>query len=491
MPSSNLIERTAELVASARAVMAPAVQSELDELDRRLREPVRIAVVGRVSSGKSTMVNALLGQRIAPTDVSECTRLVTWFHYGHPQRLEVERTDGTRSEVQLAPGGTLPAELGVPVETVASLHCYLANELLKWMTLLDTPGIGSVHEEYSETTEALLTIEQRSASAAARADAVVFLFNQVVMEDELRLLQRFKATSRTDGAQSAANAVGVLSKADQLGDGTRDPWGVALELAGQFAGKFRDEVATVVPVIGLIAQTAETAALTESDASHLSALAAMDPDQRERLMWSADRFISADAPVESAARERLLELLDLYGVERALSYLAETPGNAVALRRELSQLSGVAAVKRTLAKYFTEQDHVLKVRSVIETLDHLTYRADAGGPAQLSGFRAQVEALRLDPDMHAVAELEALHECHTGRVTLDPPVMAEVTRLFAAGSAATKLGMPAASPPDLVAHARDRMGWWRAFMVSEADPAQARLARVVLRSYQLIWKELS
>ncbi len=48
-----------------------------------LAEPLRVAVSGSVSSGKSTLVNALLGQRIAAVDQGECTQLVTWFCYDH------------------------------------------------------------------------------------------------------------------------------------------------------------------------------------------------------------------------------------------------------------------------------------------------------------------------------------------------------------------------------------------------------------------------
>ena len=61
------------------------------DLVRRVREgldePLRVAVAGRVNAGKSTLVNALLRQRVAPTDVSECTRYVTWYRYGVPERL--------------------------------------------------------------------------------------------------------------------------------------------------------------------------------------------------------------------------------------------------------------------------------------------------------------------------------------------------------------------------------------------------------------------
>ena len=51
------------------------------ELERRLREPLRLAIAGMVKAGKSTLLNAMLGEQIAPTDAGECTRLVTWYRY--------------------------------------------------------------------------------------------------------------------------------------------------------------------------------------------------------------------------------------------------------------------------------------------------------------------------------------------------------------------------------------------------------------------------
>ena len=396
MPASNLIERVAELIAGGEELVPDALRPQLAELQRRLREPVRVAVVGRVSAGKSTMVNALLGQRVAPTDVSECTRLVTWFHYGHPQHLQIELKAGGTLDAQLTPDGTLPNSLDVPPEDIQGLHCYLANDLLKWMTLIDTPGIGSVHGEFSATTQELLAQEADSAAAAQRADAVVFLFNQVLMQDELEALQMFRAASGNDPTRSAASAVGVLSKADQLGDGTRDPWSVAVELAGVYAGKFRNEVAAVVPVVGLVAEASEAATLTELDTKQLAMLAAMDEKAFAELLWSTDRFVSAEAPVSSEVRERLLGMLDLYGVQNAVKFLRQGAHGAFALRRELSGLSGISEVKRTLATYFSEQDHVLKVRSALDWLNRLTF-THVEGPAAAGLRRIQRPGRRTPP----------------------------------------------------------------------------------------------
>ena len=45
----------------------------------RFDEPLRVAIAGKVKAGKSTLLNALVGESIAPTDAGECTRIVTWY----------------------------------------------------------------------------------------------------------------------------------------------------------------------------------------------------------------------------------------------------------------------------------------------------------------------------------------------------------------------------------------------------------------------------
>ncbi len=383
----------------------------------------------------------------------------------------------------------LPDTLDVPPEDIHSLHCYLANDLLKWMTLIDTPGIGSVNSEFSAVTEELLA--QESAAAAQRADAVVFLFNQVMLQDELEALQLFRNASGSDASKSAASAVGVLSKADQLGDGTRDPFDVAVELAGVYAGKFRNEVSTVVPVVGLVAEASESATLTELDAKQLTILAQMDEASFSKLLWSTDRFISADAPVPPERRERLLSMLDLYGVQNAVKFIREnqTKG-AFALRRELSSLSGIAAVKQTLSSYFSEQDHVLKVRSILEILNRMTYTHAEGPEARsLVRFRDLIGDLRNSAVMHPVAELEAWHSCATGRVKLPQESLDEIARLFAPGTPGARLGMDNSDRAGMRQASQDAMNRWQVFR-STAEPNQAQVARTVRRSYQLLWEQL-
>ena len=197
----------------------------------------------------------------------------------------------------------------------------------------------------------------------------------------------------------------------------------------------------------------------------------MDEDAFSKLLWSTDRFMSADAPVPSDERERLLSMLDLYGVQNAVKFLRSGVHGAFALRRELSALSGIAEVKRTLATYFSEQDHVLKVRSVLDALNRMTFtRVEGPEGVALRRFRDQVDELRLDPVMHPIAELEAWHSCCTGRSKLPQPMLDEVSRLFAPGTPGSRLGMDNDDRPAMRQACQEAMVRWQTFIVTEASP---------------------
>ena len=56
----------------------PEAAGMLQGYARRLAQPLRIAVAGMVKAGKSTLLNAIIGEEIAPTDTGECTSIVTW-----------------------------------------------------------------------------------------------------------------------------------------------------------------------------------------------------------------------------------------------------------------------------------------------------------------------------------------------------------------------------------------------------------------------------
>ena len=77
------------------------VFDELDRIARRLNQPIRIALAGTLKAGKSTLVNALVGENIAPTDATEATRIVTWFRHGPTPKVTANHYGGARTNVPI------------------------------------------------------------------------------------------------------------------------------------------------------------------------------------------------------------------------------------------------------------------------------------------------------------------------------------------------------------------------------------------------------
>ena len=111
---------------------------------------VEVAVLGRVSSGKSSLLNALLGQDLLPTGAIPVTAVVTRIRYGKTLGVEAVDAQGRTQVIALedlpqclVEGGRLAAGLREVDITVP------AAVLAGGIVLTDTPGLGSLHARAS------------------------------------------------------------------------------------------------------------------------------------------------------------------------------------------------------------------------------------------------------------------------------------------------------------------------------------------------------
>lgn len=499
----------ANLCVRLQPQVSPRTAAGFREVLRRLSAPLQVAVAGRIKSGKSTLVNALIGRRVAPTDIGECTRLVTRFSYGTVDRVEVVFTDGRRQVLPFEANGMIPADLDVtPADgaSVSHLEAYLTNEVLRELTVIDTPGLGSLDAASVARTEALLGVADSktdqasgdeldavSANAVAGAEAVLYVVTQSVRADDAQALAAFTAaTARREAGP--VNAIAVLNKADTIApesvpDANGDLWRAARLLAGRQAALLKPRVADVLPVIGLLAESAETGGFTSADADTLRALAELDDAELDTMLMSVDLFTSWAADVPAGARVRLVERLDLYGVRCAVDALRADPKlTAGALRRLLLAGSGLAEVRARLDAVFRARADGIKAAAALASITALAHAS--GDPGERQRVHDAIEVLLTKPEAHQLRLLEALTLVASGAVDMPEDLAEEVLRVGSTADVGERLGLPGRPARDHAAYALERAGWWRSFASFGATPAQSRVAHVVHRAYFLLWQQL-
>jgi hypothetical protein len=484
------------------------------EVLRRLSAPLQVAVAGRIKSGKSTLVNALIGRRVAPTDVGECTRLVTRFQYGTVDRVELVFLDGRKQVLPFDASGMIPGDLEVDFDKVSHLEAYLTNAVLRDLTVIDTPGLGSLDDASVKRTEQLLgaakhrkaeedgddedgedgdELDPTSRNAVAGAEAVLYVVTQGVRADDQQALAAFTAATASREA-GPVNAIAVLNKADTItpesvtgSDG--DVWKAASLLAEKQAATLKPRVADVIPVIGLLAESAESGGFTSADADALRSLSTLDEATWETMLMSADIFTTWECEVPASTRTRLLEKLDLYGIRKAVEALRADPElTAGSLRRSLLNASGLAGVRGRLDAVFRARADGIKAAAALASVTALAHAS--GDPGERQRVHDAIEVLLAKPEAHQLRLLEALTLVTSGAVAMPDDLAEEVLRVGSTADVGEQLGLKGRPHKELSAYALERAGWWRSFASFGATPAQSRVAHVVHRAYFLIWQQL-
>jgi hypothetical protein len=78
------------------------LEADIDDINiasQNLREGVfRLLVLGDMKRGKSTFLNALIGENLLPSDVNPCTAVLTVLRYGSLKKVTVYFKDGQSPE---------------------------------------------------------------------------------------------------------------------------------------------------------------------------------------------------------------------------------------------------------------------------------------------------------------------------------------------------------------------------------------------------------
>lgn len=466
----------------------PDVLDELERIADRLSQPIRIALAGTLKAGKSTLVNALIGENIAPTDATEATRIVTWFRHGATPRVTANHVDGRRSNVPIERGGGSAgltfAFDGLDPAVVVDLDVeWPATELLD-ATIIDTPGTSSLSEDVSERTLRLLV----PADGVPRVDAVVFLLRTLNAAD-IGLLKQIGQL--VGGAAGALGVIGVASRADEIGAGRIDAMLSARDVAQRFTSELdRTGVCqAVVPVSGLLALTART--LRQSEFAALEKLSTIAPAELVKAMLSVDRFVREDSslPVDAATRAHLLNRFGMFGIRMSVALLSAGVADAAGLAEELLVRSGLVALRDVIDQHFGQRSELLKAHTALLSLRRFvaTHRISAT-PRIIADIDPLID------DTHAFEELRLLSQLHSRSTTFTDEEIASVLRIIGGSGidAASRLGLTtetAYDGPRAAFAAAQR--WRRRADHPLNDPFTTRACRAAVRSAEALVAQYS
>jgi GTP-binding protein EngB required for normal cell division len=182
----------------------PDAAKLVETLDR----PLLVTVMGEFNSGKSTFVNALLGEEVAPMGITPTTATINILRYGRERAGRVVYRDGQSRTVGWDKVPALLRGLDpVEVSRIRVVEVLYPLEVLQRVNVVDTPGLNSILPEHEAVAREFI----------AQADAVIWLFtvDQAGKASELEALTSIRSAGK--------QILGVLNKIDRLPQMTTIP----------------------------------------------------------------------------------------------------------------------------------------------------------------------------------------------------------------------------------------------------------------------------
>jgi GTPase Era involved in 16S rRNA processing len=201
----EIIARFTQLaeVADAVGMVTLARDIRTTRIPKLEAERFHLVVLGEFNHGKSTFVNALLGQDVLPTGITPTTAAINHVVYAQNPTAKVVLSSGESKYLDPGQLKEWVTVAGGHASEVAYVELGFPSDLLQNnVVLVDTPGVNDLNEQRAEVTYGYVP----------RADAVVFLLDagQALKDSEREFLRSRVLESARD------RLIFVLGKMDML-----------------------------------------------------------------------------------------------------------------------------------------------------------------------------------------------------------------------------------------------------------------------------------
>lgn len=140
--------------------LADDIQKTLKHIDESNQSAMRVAVIGELKAGKSTLINAIVGKEVAYTDVLEATAVVSEIFCGDEEQVTLHKKDGSSYEISdVSELNQMMQEYSynkTASDELERVDIKVNQEVLKNIILVDTPGLLTITDRNEEATKSYL-----------------------------------------------------------------------------------------------------------------------------------------------------------------------------------------------------------------------------------------------------------------------------------------------------------------------------------------------
>ncbi|NJN08160.1 MAG: GTP-binding protein HSR1 [Richelia sp. RM1_1_1] len=508
MDNSNLRDNVKSIfeLALSQTTNQPGLQNlhhTLQQSYERLHQPMRVAIVGLIKAGKSTLMNALLGEAVVAVGTVEATFNINWLKYDNLPSLVVHFKDGRSPEpksFEQLKALTLRAKENQDyLKSIKYIEVGYPNEILKTFNLIDTPGLESFYKDDAQNTLEFLKVHgkeltETTQAEASNADAVMYLFSQTISFTDASIMQAFSGPAL--GHATPINAIGLLTKVDAYWSDYDNPMEAGEKIAKRLSEhpQIKSLFYTISPICGLLALGAQT--LTPKEFEILQQLAKVPETVLESKLRVKERFTQreyTDIPVSPAQRKLVWDKLGQYGVWLACSYIRSGVNNLQNLNEELLEYSGVSQLRKLIISHFGHRAYLIKLGTALRQIKNTCsqQRHNLQGKERQIVEEIAGKFEELEANEHGFAEFKVLRDYYDKKLDFDENEVQQLLQVTGeyGTSCGQRLGLDEkATVEEMLAIALKQTHYWqqRAADYLGSDRTSIAAAGVLVRSYERI-----
>lgn len=501
----TLKDRILQVLKECKSILSdfcvPNLSNEILRSEERLMQPMQLAIIGKISSSKSTLVNAILGKaEVVRTGQMEETFNVSWLKYGDvDSNINVFFKNG---EIKYIPRSewsmwTSHQEKNVLKEQVKYIEVFYDHPILKDVNIIDTPGLDALSQIDSKNTVAFLK--------EIHPDAVVMLFTKSIAETTMSVLQDFQNVETGHFNLSAMNAIGVLSKADTIWS-AMNPGQDIIDIGNRVISttlydkypEVRRSLFSILPVSSLIGLASST--LNEKDKCTIERLCGIDDSILLEMLSSPDFFIDEEYQigVDSSERKRVYDKFGIYGIFILVQFCRRNKDATIqALSEVLREKSGFGKLMLTIQSHFGTRATLIKSQGILQRL-LVQINSDKNiNSGEAYNAITRIESLIITAllSLHEYKEWEFLSKYYDGKLDLSDNEAEEFVSLCGERgySAAERLMCNEVSTPAQLIDIASRraLHWQKQYNIySVIEPEKAKFYKFLISSYNLLLMDI-